>query len=295
MKNVSASVRQKLKNLAKNESKPFSEILQYYSMERFLYRLSQSQHQNKFVLKGALMLIVWEVPGRRVTMDIDMLGKQTSNQGNNVGQLIQEILKTEVEDDGLIYDLNSMMVKTIKEDADYSGVRVTFKALLDSARIPMQIDIGFGDVVHPKAKKESMRTYLSMSAPIIYCYSKESAIAEKFEAIVKLDLFNSRMKDFYDIWLMSRFFDIELKTLFEAIQKTFQHRGTAIIKNPSCFESYFIESKQDAWIIFRQKINFDFVPEEFKEVMEDIEKFLLPVTRSVEKPMIWKASNGSWV
>lgn len=251
--------------------------------------------QNNLVLKGALMLVIWEVPDRRVTMDIDMLGKQTSNQEKSVARLIQEILKTEVEDDGLIYDVNSMTVIAIKEDSDYSGVRVIFKALLDSARIPMQIDIGFGDVVHPGAKQESMRTYLSMPAPIIYCYSKESAIAEKFEAIVKLDLFNSRMKDFYDIWLMSRFFDIELKTLSEAIQKTFQKRGTDIVEKPSCFENDFIDSKQDAWIIFRRKINFDFVPEEFKEVMQAIGKFLLPATRSVVKQKIWKASNGNWV
>lgn len=295
MKNISASVRQKLKNLAKNEGKPFHEILQYYSMERFLYRLSQSPHREKFILKGALMLVIWDVPDRRVTMDIDMLGEKTSNQEESVSQLIKEILLTEVEDDGLAYDLNSIAVTIIKEDAEYSGIRVNFKALLNAARISMQIDIGFGDVIHPEAKQESMHTYLPMPAPVIYCYSKESAIAEKFEAIVKLDLFNSRMKDFYDIWLMSRFFDMELESLSFAIQKTFKNRGTSIPNKPSCFEIDFCEAKQDDWRIFVRKMKLDFVPEELKEVISGIEKFIFPALQPLDRSKLWKSSLGCWV
>lgn len=295
MKNISASIRQKLKNIAKNENKPFAEILQYYAMERFLYRLSKSPYINNFVLKGALMLVVWNVPDRRVTMDIDMLGKQTSNQEQDVEQLIKEILLTEVFEDGLVFDTETLKIMTIKEDSEYSGIRATFKAFIDSARIPMQIDIGFGDVVYPEAKKELLQSYLSMPAPEVFCYSKESAIAEKFEAIIKLDLFNSRMKDFYDIWLMSRCFDISIDTLSKAINKTFNNRGTILPKKASCFESEFCEYKQEAWKTFLKKIDFEFVPNDLHLLMQDIKKFLKPViTEDETQYKKWISKEGQW-
>lgn len=218
-KNKPASIRMRLKNKAKEQKKPFQEILQYYAMERFLYRFSVSPYVDKFILKGALMLRVWDSPEIRPTMDIDLLGK-TSNDLEKIKAQITDIINTEGYDDGLNFDSNDLKVLRIKENADYQGVRVKFKALLESARINMQIDIGFGDVVIPLPKKSEFPVILNDPAPYIFCYSRESTIAEKFEAMVKLGELNSRMKDFYDIWLLARQFSFESNTLQTAIKKT---------------------------------------------------------------------------
>ena len=146
-RNLGASVRQRLLNRARVEKRPFQELLQFYAMERFLYRLSQSRHSECFVLKGALMLRVWESPSYRPTMDIDMLGI-TDNREQAILQQIEEVIAEEVAD-GLLFDTTSLKAETITEDADYQGLRVRFPASLDGARIMMQLDTGFGDAVYP--------------------------------------------------------------------------------------------------------------------------------------------------
>ncbi len=207
-KNIAASVRQRLLNRARSDLRPFNELLQYYAMERFLYRLSKSKYANQFILKGALMLRVWEAPEHRPTMDIDMLGNVSNNQ-ESIRLQIKKILAVDVHLDGLIFDAESVLSQRITEDADYQGVRVRFKGALGTARINVQIDIGFGDIFYPKAKKSELPTMLEYPAPKLLCYSRESAIAEKFEAMVKLGMLNSRIKDFYDIWMLSRQFDFD--------------------------------------------------------------------------------------
>ncbi len=172
-KNVAASIRQKLLNKANTEKRPFNEVLQYFAMERFLYRLSKSQHAEKFILKGALMLRVWESSQYRPTMDIDMLGK-TSNEIEAISQQIKKIIATTVEADGITFDEQSISSERITENADYEGVRVSFEGKLDNAVIHMQIDIGFGDIVHPKPNVLPMPTMIALPAPEILCYSKES-------------------------------------------------------------------------------------------------------------------------
>ncbi|MBW2593251.1 MAG: nucleotidyl transferase AbiEii/AbiGii toxin family protein [Deltaproteobacteria bacterium] len=207
-KNMSASVRQRLLNRARSDHRPFNELLQYYAMERFLYRLSQSVHVDRFILKGALMLRVWRSPELRPTMDIDMLGV-TSNEKVDIVAQIQDILTVDVETDGLAFDPDSIQAERITEDADYEGIRIRFLGELGTARINMQIDIGFGDVVYPEPEESDFPTMLNSPVPRLLCYSRESSIAEKFEAMVKLGMLNSRMKDFYDIWLLSRQFDFD--------------------------------------------------------------------------------------
>ena len=156
VRNIPASVRQRLLNRARSEKRPFNELLQYYAMERFLYRLSQSQHAKRFILKGALMLRVWRSPELRPTMDIDMLGRTNNEEAAIIAQ-IQDILAVDVEADGLVFDSGSIAAEKITENADYEGIRVRFQGLLDSARIDMQIDIGFGDVVYPEAEEETIK------------------------------------------------------------------------------------------------------------------------------------------
>jgi len=216
LKNSPASVRQRLLNRARKDKRPFNELLQYYAMERFLYRLSRSTHSDQFILKGALMLRAWGSAEVRPTMDIDMLGR-TSNDDAHIIDQIRDILAVEMEEDGLTFDPGSIRSSRITEDADYEGIRIRFQGKLDSAKISMQIDIGFGDVVYPKPEETDFPTLLESPVPRLLCYSQVSAIAEKFEAMVKHGMLNSRMKDFYDIWLLSRLFNFEGAMIAEAI------------------------------------------------------------------------------
>ncbi len=193
-KNIAASIRQKLKNKSQADKRPFAELLQYYAMERFLYRLTQSDHADKFILKGALMLSAWKSPEIRPTMDIDMLGI-TDNEIESICHQVSEIMLTDSED-GLVFDTSTIKGERIKEDADYEGVRVRFTGILDNARVVIQIDVGFGDIIHPEAIITELPTILDSPTPKLLCYSRESAIAEKFEAMIKLGELNSRMKDF---------------------------------------------------------------------------------------------------
>jgi hypothetical protein len=288
-KNVAASIRQKLLNKSKADKRPFNETLQYYAMERFLYRLSQSKHVNRFVLKGALMLQVWESSKYRPTMDIDMLGK-TSNQIDSIIQQVEDIIGIAVEPDGIEFNARSITAESITEDADYEGIRVSFEGKLDNAKIPMQIDIGFGDKVHPQPTKSDMPTILELPKPHIICYSKESAIAEKFEAMVKLGEINSRMKDFYDIWLLSRQFDFMGEDLAKAITLTFNQRKTDIPESIESFSEDFATNKQTQWQAFRNRLKQDFIPESFIDVINHNHAFLNPIIKSINDSIPYTAT-----
>lgn len=270
--NIAASVRQRLLNQARQQMRPFNELLQYYATERFLYRLSKSAHSGRFVLKGALMLRVWQAPEARPTMDIDMLGR-TANQPDAIARQITEIAHTPVAHDGMEYDVTQLRTEVITEDADYQGLRVRLEAKLSGARIPLQLDIGFGDALVPGASREHFPALLDFPAPHLLCYSRESAVAEKFEAMVKLGGLNSRMKDFYDIWLLARRFDFDAATLAEAIHQTFLHRGTEL---PSTlpFEGKFAADKQRQWKAFHQRLDSPGVPEELTEICYVLTEFL---------------------
>jgi len=244
-KNIAASVRQRLLSKAKETGRPFSELLQYFAMERFLYRLSKSRYADNFVLKGALMLTVWEAPLTRPTMDIDLLGR-IDNSIETIVEVTREICRQEVEPDGIDFDIATIEAEHIAEDADYEGIRVRFRGSLDTARIVMQLDIGFGDIVIPPPGPMSYPTLLDLPTPHLCGYSRESTIAEKFEAMVKLGILNSRMKDFFDIWLMSRQFEFDGATLAEAISKTFSTRGTSIQPKPIALTNSFTEDTTKA-------------------------------------------------
>lgn len=296
MKNVAASVRQRLLNRARNDKRPFNELLQYYAMERFLYRLSRSDHAARFILKGALMLRVWRAPEFRPTMDIDMLGR-TSNETSHIVTQIRDVLAVPSQDDGIIFDSDSIETESIDADADYSGLRVRFRAGLDTARITIQIDIGFGDVIYPEPEEAELPTMLDDPAPRLLCYSRESAIAEKFEAMVKLSALNSRMKDFYDIWLLSRQFDFEGATLAEAIRLTFKQRGTIMPETIDAFADTFVNAKQAQWQAFHRRLGQDHVPSSFSDVAGSLRAFLEPIAQHLSSdgdiPSRWVAP-GPW-
>ena len=245
-------------------------------MERFLYRLSQSIHVNRFILKGALMLRVWRSPELRPTMDIDMLGR-TSNKEDDIVAQIQDILTVDVETDGLAFDPESIQVERITEDADYEGIRIRFLGTLGTARINMQLDIGFGDVVYPEPEESDLPTMLNSPVPRLLCYSRESSIAEKLEAMVKLGVLNSRMKDFYDIWLLSRQFEFDGAKLAEAIRLTFERRGTELPGEIETLSESFIEAKQNQWEAFRKRLGQDHVPASFRKIVDSVDSFLSPI------------------
>jgi hypothetical protein len=230
-------------------------------------------------------------------MDIDMLGR-VSNEENSVVSQIQDVLAVKVEEDGLVFNANSIEVERITGKADYDGIRIRFHGSLDVMRIKMQIDIGFGDVIYPAPEKYDLPTMLNYPPPRLLCYSRESSIAEKFEAMVKLGMLNNRMKDFYDIWLLSRYFDFSGTKLAGAIRQSFDRRGTALPSEIEAFDQTFTEVKQVQWTAFRKRIQQDHIPTSFGEIITLVDRFLRPiiVSISVGKPIPsnWKAPGPRW-
>ena len=222
------------------------------------------------------MLRAWQSPQARSTMDIDLLGL-TSNNPDNITECIKDILSVKVEEDGLDFDVTSIQAETITEAADYQGIRIRFIGTLDSARVNMQIDVGFGDVVFPASETLELPTILDYPAPILMCYSKESVIAEKFEAMLKLGELNSRMKDFYDIHLLSNNFEFDSAQLAEAIRRTLGNRETSIPATIVAFSSEFADDKQSQWTAFLNRINDSNTPKDFSKITSSLREFLTPV------------------
>jgi hypothetical protein len=296
--NIAASVRQRLLDKARRDQRPFAELLQYFAMERFLYRLSHSPHAEKFILKGALMLKAWNFPLPRATMDIDMLGQNFNNEISRVEAQVQDICTTVIQpEDGLEFDENSIIAERITEDADYEGVRVRFVGKLGTARINMQLDIGFGDIIVPGPQRISLHSLLDFPRVALNGYSMESAIAEKFEAMVKLGELNSRMKDFYDIWLLARFYNFDRENLCHAISETLKQRGTDLPEQITPFSDKFGQTKSQQWLAFRKRLGPEDSPEEFLEIISFIREFLGPVIHDLQSGQyetgIWPAP-GPW-
>ena len=282
VKDIAASVRARLQANAKQTDRPFQEVLQYFAMERFLFRLSVSPHADKLVLKGGLMLTAWRAPSTRPTKDIDFLAEMPNDVDSVVG-VVKDICLQDVDPDGLVFDVDSAEGRMIKEDSDYEGVRVTFLGYLQNARLNMQIDMGFGDVVVPGVAMLEYPTILDHDAPNLSGYSRETTVAEKFEAMVKLGQINSRIRDFFDIWLLLRQFDFGGPVLARAMQETFANRGTAIKPDPVAFTAEFAadDSKKRQWTGFLRKSRIDFAPATLQEVVEAIADFIEPVARAL--------------
>jgi predicted nucleotidyltransferase component of viral defense system len=279
--NLAASVHQLLMNKAIQTHRPFNELLQYYAMERFLYRLSKSPYAGKFILKGALMFIAWRLESYRATVDIDLLGK-AGHHVDNIVEITKRICSLSVEPDGLSFNSDSVTGARIAEDADYEGVRTRFRANLGTARITLQLDIGFGDVIVPAAQPIDYPAILDFPAPRLRGYSKETIVAEKFESIVKLGTLNSRMKDYFDIWTLSRRFEFDGEILGNAITKTFSNRGTEMIVDPVGLTARFggDPEKNIQWRGFIRKSRLDHLPS-LAEVISTIAQFLRHVATAL--------------
>ena len=294
-RDISASIRQRLLDLSKRENRPFGEVLQYYAMERFLFRLSKSKYADRFILKGALLLAVWRSEVSRSTMDIDLLGR-IENSEETITVAIRAILEQNVIDDGIVYHASTIKTEPISEDAMYRGVRVSFEATITVAKIRLKIDIGFGDSMYPAPQSQEFPVLLDQEAPYLLCYSRENAIAEKFEAMVKLGNLNSRMKDFFDIWLLSRYFSFDQAILAKALTLTFTQRETGM-DTSVIFSPEFPGLKQVQWEAFRKRQKLSYAPVLFSDVINGLSRFLMPCVSSevaeVGKEMVWKPL-GPW-
>jgi hypothetical protein len=298
-KNTAASIHQRLLEKARQSSRPFNDILQHFAIERFIYRLSRTPNADRFILKGALMFSVWGGQLTRPTMDIDLLGR-IENSLEMIIAAMREACGVNVEPDGLSFQPETITASRITEDAEYEGIRVRVRGNLGTARFSLQIDIGFGDVIIPGPIKVEYPSLLNFPSAELKGYSIETTIAEKFQAMVKLGILNSRMKDFYDIWFLSRKFDFNASTLSEAIQKTFKNRNTPVPISPRVFDSFFKDdtNKQVQWRAFLKKAKLTEAPELFEKTIEEIRTFLEPViTHLVKKRELlktWKAP-GPWI
>jgi hypothetical protein len=298
IRNTAASVHQRLLNKAKESSRPFNELLQHYAIERFIYRLSKSTYADRFILKGALMFSAWSGAASRPTMDIDFLGR-IDNSLEAIVVAMKEACGMNVEEDGMSFNPEKVSAVRIAEDAEYEGVRVRVQGSLGKARVSLQIDIGFGDVIVPGPSRVKYPTLLDFLAPVLKGYSMESTIAEKYQAMVKLGGLNSRMKDFYDIWMLSRMFDFKGETLAQAVKKTFKNRKTPITADPAVFKRSFAEDeeKQVQWTGFIKKAKLSSTPGAFGEVVTTIMVFLEPVAAALSKQQSFRSTwnaPGPW-
>lgn len=297
-RNTSASVHRRLLDRARETSRPFNELLQRYVNERFMYRLSRGPHADRFVLKGALLFTAWGGPTSRPTMDIDLLGR-IDNSIETIIDVIKTTCEMAVEEDGMTFHAETVTASRVTEIAEYEGVRVRVKGGLGNARVSLQIDIGFGDIIIPGPRRVAYPSLLDFPAPELNGYTMESTIAEKFHAMTRLGVLNSRMKDFYDIWLLSRTFDFSGEVLARAIEKTFDNRDTLITADSVVFAPLFIRDrdKNTQWRGFIRKTRLAGAPDTFEDVSTAVKAFLEPLVVSLAGQQMFRKtwnSPGPW-
>lgn len=270
--NVAASVRRRLLNLSTARRADYNAILVQYAIERFLYRLSKSPWADKFVLKGAMLFRVWAADLHRPTRDLDLLGFGDAGP-EAVVAAVRQIISTQVADDGLRFSPETVSATEIREQQEYGGVRVTLVAMLGNARIPMQVDVGFGDAVTPPAKVAQFPTLLKQDAPTLRMYPSETVIAEKLEAIVRLGMANSRMKDYYDLLVLFRVLTPDQRLLTEAIAATFRRREMPIPeRTPTGLSDEFAQDRtaQRLWREFLTRLRIENAPPTLGEAIAQI-------------------------
>ena len=307
-RNVAASVRARLLERAKARGEDFGLILTRFALERVLYRLSISDHRDRFLLKGAMLFALWAEEPHRSTRDLDLLGMgDPSVEG--MATIITDIISLPVNDteadDGLRFDATSVSAAAIHEDNVYGGVRVTLTAYLEKARIPLQIDIGFGDHVVPAPDDvvyPILLQSLPLPAPRLKAYRRETVVAEKVEAMVTLGQGNSRMKDFFDLFSLAQRFDFDGSLLTQAVLSTFAQRKTPVPTQgeiPVALTTLFAQdtAKQTQWAAFVRRLGPTLITQSLNEITDFLRLFLLPVLNALSRGETyesdWKAG-GPW-
>jgi predicted nucleotidyltransferase component of viral defense system len=275
-RNVGASVRQRLLNLAHARGQPMELLLTRYALERLLHRLSLSPHRERFVLKGAMLLVTWFDEPHRATRDVDLLGFGDPAHDALLATF-REVMATEAED-GVTFDLGALRIEPIREELEYGGSRLRTTAALAGARIPITVDIGFGDAIEPGVEDIDLPVLLDMPSPHLRAYPPETVIAEKLHAMVVLGMANSRMKDYYDVWMLTGAFELEAERLRRAIVATFARRSTPLPAGvPDGLSDAFAAEpgKQRQWDAFARNLSGP-VPR-FGLVIGELRQRLMPV------------------
>jgi predicted nucleotidyltransferase component of viral defense system len=287
LKNLPASVKARLETLAGKRGEEFNLLLTRYGIERLLYRLSQSQHADKFLLKGAMLFAIWDIKTHRPTQDLDLLGFGPTEK-EELARVFREVLQTPVPADGLVFDPDSVRAEEIREDNAYGGIRVRLIGRLGKAKVPIQIDVGAGDMVTPAPESSVFPALLDFPAPHIRSYSVYTVVAEKFEAMVKLGITNSRMKDFYDLWFLSQRFKFDGTTLRATIEATFSRRRTNLPLAPEPFTDTIANDaiKQAQWSAFLRRNGLTGASAQFVDVVAILRTFIEPVLHSSSRPKL---------
>ncbi len=292
LKNVGASVRARLLQRSRDERADFQILLTRYALERLLYRLSQSEHRNRFILKGAMLFVTWVEAPFRPTRDLDLLGYGENNP-KAIGETFRAILTQPVDDDGVLFDVAGLEAAPIREDFEYGGVRVRTHAAIAGARIPIQVDVGFGDAITPGPIEIDYPALLDAPPPHLRAYPIQTVVAEKFHALATRGITNSRLKDYYDLWLIAETFELVRAPLAAAIRQTFARRETALPqKKPTGFSEAYIETWGGQWRTFLTRERMAAAPEQLVTVVADLERFLLPLIAEVEGDWDWKPRIG---
>ncbi len=290
-KNLPASVKARLLNLAQSRHETFNDLVVRYGIERLLYRLGQSPHADRFLLKGAMLFVLWDDRMPRPTRDVDFLGFGRMEVAALVATF-REIGRTPVPPDGLEFDAEAVTAEEIREGQAYGGIRVRLEARLGTGRIPLQIDIGSGDAVTPAPEETDFPALLDFPAPRVRAYPVYTVVAEKFEAMVSLGVRNTRMKDFHDVWFLSRRFDFDGATLHRAITATFARRGTALTGELLPLTAGFAtdRDRQTQWRAFLTRNGLDAPPADFPALMSVLHEFVGAVLQPTAKR--WRAGAG---
>ncbi len=293
-KNLPASVRQRLLTLSQTQDIPFDLLLVRFAVERLLYRLTRTPHAGDFLLKGAMLFAVWSPLSHRPTRDVDLLGFG-SDDAELIKTVFQTICQTQVEPDGLEFMSATLRVGTIREDNRYGGLRVSMVAKLGTIRIPVQIDIGYGDAVTPAAETVTFPPLLEFPAPRLRAYPIYTVVAEKFEAIVSIGEANTRMKDFYDLHFLAGQFEFTAEQLAEAIHATFARRRSTLPEDAitiTGLSSDFVAARTALWAGFLSRNRLVAPP--LAEVVERIRDFIAPLLNSAAASRLshWKPDTG---
>ena len=292
-RNIGASVRARLLDRARAEQSDFQILLTRYALERLLYRLSVSPHRDRFILKGAMLFVTWVADPFRPTRDLDLLG-HGDNDAVAIAETFRAICAQPVADDGVTFDVAALTAAPIREEIEYGGVRIRTRATIAGARIAIQVDIGFGDAITPAAIEIDYPALLDAPAPHLRAYPVETVVAEKFEALVTLGVANSRLKDFYDLWVISRTFELRRATLLEAVQRTFERRGTALPSDtPVGITDEYAEAWAAQWRAFLGRDRMAAAPDALAVTVADIRAFLMPLVVGLNEERIWRPS-GPW-
>lgn len=280
-RNLPASVRQQLLTLSERRKEPFDLVLVRFGIERLLYRLSRSPHAEKFLLKGAMLFAIWSDGTHRPTRDVDLLGFGP-HDNETLKTIFTELCRLETEPDGLTFLPESVAAAPIREEAAYPGTRITLEGRLESAGIQVQVDIGFGDVVTPAPEEITFPSLLDFPAPHLRAYPIYTVVAEKLEASVQLGEANTRMKDFFDLWFLSRKFPLEGELLKDAITRTFARRGMPLPATvPVALTPEFATLKAATWAAFIRRNAL--APVAMTATLDSIRAFAWPVMEAAVK------------